>query len=102
MRNQDQEKQLSRTWQLMADAVERALKAEEVPAATLVAAHRWLSENGINLDALKRWRWNGLPPDFKAILPQFNDDEDAIADGASAQDDPLRVVPPFAATDTDN
>jgi hypothetical protein len=101
MRDREKQDQLARTWVLMADAVERALKADPPSAATLAAANKWLDANGVTLEVLHSWRRNGIGFD-RALLPKFDDDDNVVADGTTAGADPLRAVPPFAPTDSND
>ncbi|TAJ89445.1 hypothetical protein [Reyranella sp.] len=97
MRDRDKQDQLARTWGLMADAVERALRAETPSAATLAAANKWLDANGVTFEILKSWRRNGLG--FTGPLPTFDDDPIEGTE-ETATSDPLRVVPSFVASDS--
>ncbi|OJU31999.1 MAG: hypothetical protein BGN99_03445 [Alphaproteobacteria bacterium 65-37] len=91
MRDNAKKDQLFRTWALMADAVERALTAEEPSAASLEVARKWLDANGVTLEVLQSWRRNGLG--FVGPLPTFNDD-DETTDSPSTEANPLRVARP--------
>ena len=100
-RSSAQREQLARTFDLMADAVEKALSADNPSASALEVGRKWLEANGATLDTVRSWRMNnglGFDPSH---LPKFDDSDDAEGGGAPAVPNPLRVVPPFAPTDTD-
>ncbi len=94
----ERQKKLGRAWELMADAILRALEVEAPSAATLSAARQFLKDNDVTLSVLRDWR-RGVGIDY-ATLPTFNDADDYEDNGSSREANPLKTIAPFAATNS--
>lgn len=88
---------LTDMWSKTARAILRALDSEEPSAASLEVARKFMADNNTTMDAIRDWHRSPLGS-FTGRLPKFDDTDDVTE--PTRETDPLRVVPPFAPTDS--
>lgn len=96
----DRRAALTDMWGKTALAILRVLDSEDPKSAALEVARKFLSDNNTTVDAIRDWRSSPLG-DLARAMPKFDDDDETTA-GPSAEENPLRVVPPFASTDSND